>query len=248
MMKGYLRLELLRTLRDPLYVCLAVGAPIGFYLLFTNIFGSQPQQPGELSTLIVQMVAMAVYGGMWACLLVTGPRIAAERGSGWLRNLQLLPIAPWATLAARTLAAMLFALPAILLVCGTAVVAHGVHLSFGQWVAVIGLVWVGVWPFALLGIAIGYATSAETSFGVTFGLYTALAALGGLWVPLAIFPANLQSIGKLLPSYQAAQLGWQVANGHAVTGVSVTTVLVWALIFLLLAALFVKRPWRARAA
>ncbi len=247
-MKGYLKLEMLRTLRDPLYVFLAVGAPIGFYLLFTTIFGSQPQQPGELSTLIVQMVAMSVYGGMWACLLVTGPRIAAERSSGWLRNLQLLPIAPWATLAARVIAAALFALPAILLVCATAVIAHGVQLSFGQWVAVIALTWVGVWPFALLGIVIGHATNAEASFGVTFGLYTALAALGGLWVPLAIFPANLQTFGKLLPSYQAAALGWRVANGQAITGVSVTTLIVWSLVFLALAALFVKRPWRARAA
>jgi ABC-2 type transport system permease protein len=247
MMYGYLRLEMLRTLRDPLYVFLAVGAPIGFYLLFTTIFGAQIPAPGELSTLLVQMIAMSVYGGMWACLLVTGPRIASERGSGWLRNLQLLPISPWATLAARLLAAIIFALPAILLVCATAVIAHGVQLSAGQWVVVIALTWVGVWPFALLGIAIGYATNAEASFGVTFGLYTALAALGGLWVPLAIFPSRLQTIGKLLPSYQAANLGWRVANGQAVTATSVVTLAIWTCVFLLLAALFVSRPWRSRA-
>ncbi|HZC06939.1 MAG TPA: ABC transporter permease [Ktedonobacterales bacterium] len=247
-MKGYLRLEMLRTLRDPLYICLAVGAPIGFYLLFTTIFGGQPPAPGQLSTLLVQMIAMSVYGGMWACLLATGPRIAAERGSGWLRNLRLLPIAPWATLAARMIAALVFALPAILLVCVTAVIAHGVQLSVGQWLAVIGLVWVGVWPFALLGIAIGYSTSAEASFGVTFGLYTTLAALGGLWVPLAIFPSQLQTIGKALPSYQAANLGWRVANGQAITVTSVVTLAVWTLIFLLLATLFSARPWRMRAA
>lgn len=247
-MGGYLRLEILRTIRDPLYVSLAVGSPIGFYLLFTNIFGSQPQAPGELSTMLVQMIAMSVYGAMWACLLVTGPRIAAERSSGWLRNLQLLPISPWATLGARAVTAILFALPAILLVCGTAVVAHGVSLSVGQWVAVIALIWVGVWPFALMGIAIGYATNADASFGVTFGLYTALAALGGLWVPLAIFPSQLQTIGKALPSYQAANLGWRVANGQAATTTSVVTLLVWTLIFLALTALFVVRPWRLRAA
>lgn len=247
-MRGYLRLEMLRTLRDPLYVCLAVGAPIGFYLLFTTIFGAQPHQPGQLSQLVTQMVAMAVYGGMWACLLATGPRIASERSSGWLRNLRLLPISPWLTLAARVVAAALFALPAILLVCLTAVIAHGVSLSLGQWVGVIGLVWVGVWPFALLGVAIGYATNAEASFGVTFGLYTALAALGGLWVPLAIFPARLQAVGKALPSYQAAQLGWRLANNQAITATSVVTLLTWTLIFLGLAALFFTRPWRARAA
>ncbi len=247
-MRSYLKLEMLRTLRDPLYVFLAVGAPIGFYLLFTTIFGSQPQQPGALSTLVVQMIAMAGYGGMWACLLGTGPRIASERSSGWLRNLRLLPISPLATLAARLLAAILFALPAILLVCATAIIAHGVTLSGGTWLIMIALIWVGVWPFALLGIAIGYATNAEVSFGVTFGLYTALAALGGLWVPLALFPAQLQTIGKALPSYQAAELGWRVANGQAVTLTSVTTLIIWTLIFALLAILLVARPWRLRTA
>lgn len=247
-MKNYLRLEIVRTLRDPLYVSLAVGSPIGFYLLFTSIFGSQPPQRGELASVLVQMIAMAVYGGMWACLLVTGPRIASERGSGWLRNLQLLPIAPWATLTARLLAAIIFALPAILLVCLTAVLAHSVQLSAGQWVAVIALSWVGVWPFALLGIVIGYATNADASFGVTFGLYTALAALGGLWVPLAIFPTQLQTVGKALPSYQAADLGWHVANGHAVTLTSIVTLTVWTLIFLLLATLLALRPWQMRRA
>ena len=35
-MKGYLRAELLRTLRDPMYIFLAVVVPIGFYLCFPD--------------------------------------------------------------------------------------------------------------------------------------------------------------------------------------------------------------------
>lgn len=247
-MRAYLRLEMLRTLRDPMYLCLAVIAPVGFYLLFTALFGSQPPAPGHLSSILVQMVAMSVYGGMWACLLATGPRIAVERANGWIRNLNLLPIAPTATLTARLIASALFALPAILLVCGVAVIAHGNHLSAGTWVAVIGLCWLGVWPFALLGIAIGYAVNADAAFGVTYGLYTALAALGGLWVPLELFPSQLQTIGKALPSYQTAELGWRVANGQAVTATSVTTLILWSALFILLIAVFTLRPWRSRAA
>ena len=39
-MIGYLRLELMRGLRDPRYLVLALVAPVGFYLLFTNLFGA----------------------------------------------------------------------------------------------------------------------------------------------------------------------------------------------------------------
>ena len=246
MMKNYVRLEVLRTLRDPMYTFLAVGAPIGFYLLFSGLFGSGPHAPGTLSGNVAIMVAMAVYGGIWACLIATGPRIATERGSGWLRNLRLLPITTRAALGGRVLTAMIFALPAILLVCATAVVVHGVQLSAGQWVGVIALTWVGVWPFALLGIAIGYATNADSAFGVTYGIYTVLSALGGLWVPISIFPSTMQTLGKALPSYQAANLGWRLANAQTITSASVIGLILWTLVFLLAATLFSSRVARVR--
>ncbi len=102
-MKGYIRLEILRTLRDPFYLFLAVAVPIGFYLLFAGLFGSGQHIPGTLSGNTEIMVAMAVYGGIWACLVTTGPRLANERSSGWFRHLNLLPLSPWKILVGRTL-------------------------------------------------------------------------------------------------------------------------------------------------
>ena len=40
-MTGYLRLEVLSALRDPRYIMLAIVAPIGFYLLFSALFGQE---------------------------------------------------------------------------------------------------------------------------------------------------------------------------------------------------------------
>ncbi len=245
-MKGYIRLEILRTLRDPFYLFLAVVVPIGFYLLFAGLFGSSPQPPGSLAGDIEIMIAMAVYGGIWACLVATGPRIANERSSGWFRYLQLLPIASWAILVGRALVAMLFALPAMLLVYVTAVMTHGVQLSAGQWVSISLLMWIGVWPFALLGTALGYVTNDTTSFGVTYGLYMVLSAAGGLWVPPAILPSTMVSIAKMLPTYHAADLGWRLANGQPPEPVSGVVLVVWALGFLLVAALFVRRAAQVR--
>lgn len=245
-MKGYIRLEILRTVRDPFYLFLAVVVPIGFYLLFAGLFGDGPTPPGTLSGSVEIMIANAVYGGIWACLVATGPRIANERGSGWFRNLQLLPISPVATLTARALVAILFALPAMLLVYATAIVTHGVRLTAGEWVGVIVLMWVGVWPFALLGIALGYVTNDTTAFGVTYGLYMVLSAAGGLWVPPAILPSTMLSIAKTLPTYHAADLGWQIANGQAPEWISAIVLVLWAAGFLVIAALFARRAARVR--
>lgn len=245
-MKGYLRVELLRTLRDPMYIFLGIGVPIGFYLLFAGLFGSEPHPPHTLSGNVEIMIALAVYGGIWACLVATGPRIANERSNGWIRNLQLLPISAWKVLAGRTLVALLFALPAMLLVYATGVIVHGVQLSLGQWILIILLMWIGVWPFAIFGIALGYVTNETTAFGVTYGFYMVLTAAGGLWVPPTILPQTMLTIAKLLPTYRAADLGWRIANAQVPELASPVVLIVWALFFLLLAIIFVRRAAQVR--
>jgi ABC-2 type transport system permease protein len=243
--KTYIRLEILRTLRDPFYVFLAVVAPIGFYLLFSGLFGSE-SAPGQLSGNTEIMIAMAVYGGIWSCLVATGPRLANERSSGWFRQLALLPIASWKILVGRVLVAILFALPAMLLVYLTGVLVHGVRMSAGEWLGVITLMWMGVWPFALLGMALGYVTNDTSSFGVTYGLYIAFSAAGGLWVPPSILPSAMLAVAYKLPTYQAANLGWRIAAAQAPEWTSLLVLVVWAALFFLIATLFARRAVRVR--
>jgi ABC-2 type transport system permease protein len=244
-MIGYLRLEVMRSLRDPRYLLLAVAAPIGFYLLFSALFGQEPGVAG-ISTTVALMVSMGVYGAMWAVLSATGPRIAQDRSVGWLRQLRLLPVRPNAILTARLLAALLLAGPALALVFVTAVVSHGVQLDAWRWLALLAVLWVGIIPIGALGLAIGYATDADSAFGVLYGLYMVLAALGGLWMPISILPAGLQTIGKLLPSYRAADLGWRLVAGRTIDFSSVLLLAAWAIFFGLLALYFAGRRARAR--
>lgn len=238
-MNGYLRLEVARTLRDPKYITLAVVAPVGFYLLFTSLFGQDTSN--GLSGNVGLMVSMGVYGAMWAVLSATGPRIAQERNIGWLMQLRLLPVRSSAVMLARLLAAMILAGPAIALVFLTAVVVHGISLSMGQWIALVGALWVAVVPVAILGIVIGYATGADAAFGVIYGLYTVLAALGGLWMPISMLPGGLQTVGKLLPSYNAANLGWRIETGHSITFSSVLLLAMWTVLLSALAFVAARR-------
>ncbi len=87
---------------------------------------------------------------------------------------------------------------------------------------------------------------AEAAFGVVYGLYTVLSALGGLWMPISIMPAGMQTFGKLLPSYRAADLGWHIAFGKALDYSSVLYLLAWTAVFAVIALYFSRRAVAAR--
>jgi ABC-2 type transport system permease protein len=223
----YLRLEIVRMLRDPRFLALAIGAPIGFYLLFATLFGGQPAPPGALPGTVEIMVANAAYGAIWAVLSTTGPRIAQERETGWAQHLRTLPLPGWRVLLAKVMASVAVALPAIVLVCLTAYLAKGVQLSPAQWVGLVGAMWLGTVPFAGLGIVLGYLIGADASFVATYGVYTAMSAIGGLWAPPAVMPATLRHIAEGLPTYRLADLGWRIAGGEPVAGATVAVLAAW---------------------
>jgi ABC-2 type transport system permease protein len=173
------------------------------------------------------MVAMATFGAMWGALSATAPRLARDRERGWLDALRLTPLAPAAVLGARICAGLLVSLPAVVAVGVTGRLAHGVQLTAGQWGLGLIALWLGTLPFVMLGIAIGTLADSTTAYGVSMGLYFAFAALGGLWVPPAIFPSALRQVAKALPSYNQADLGWQIARHAAPTTASLLVLGAW---------------------
>src|SRR5215469_10201710 len=225
-MIGYLRLQVLSAVRDPRYLMLAVVAPVGFYLLFSTLFG-QETGAGGLKVQVLMIVSMSIFGAMWAVLSATGPRIAQERSIGWLRQLRLLPVRSSAILTGRLLSALVVAGPAIVLVFITGAIAHGVSMEGWRWLALLAVIWMGIVPVGALGLVIGYAADAEVAFGIVYGLYMVLAALGGLWMPMSILPSSLQTIGKLLPSYRVADIGWRILAGRSIDVSSVLILIGW---------------------
>jgi ABC-2 type transport system permease protein len=236
-----LKLEVRRGLRDVRYLVLAVVMPVGFYLLFTALFGAHGERAEGLPQPVELMVAMAAYGGMWAAFSATGPRIAQERELGWLRQLRLTPLRNRSVLLAKVIGAMVVALPAMILVCVTAALVHGVRLSATDWLALLMVMWLATLPLALLGVAIGYLIPADAAYGAVMVLYFTLGALGGLWMPVAILPTTLQQIARTLPSNRLADLGWKIAAGQTPATSSVLVLAAWALGGAALATLAYRR-------
>jgi len=236
------RLECLRMLRDPRYLALAVLAPVGFYLLFATLFGGQRARPGQLPGTVEIMVAMAAYGAVWGAIAATGPRFAAERANGWLVQLRAMPMAVRQVMTAKLAAGLAIALPALIAVCLTAEAVKGVRLAAWEWAALVASMWLGSLPFALLGVIIGASTGPEAAFPLSYGLYMAASALGGLWVPPAQLPASLRQVAHALPTYRLADLGWHLAAGQAPSAADGVVLAAWTSGLALLAALSLGGP------
>jgi ABC-2 type transport system permease protein len=228
-MIGFTALELRRCMRDVRYLVMAVAMPIGLYLLFTGLFGSHDQRAEGLPQPIELMVAMVAYGAMWAVFSATGPRIAHERAIGWTLQLRVTPLSPAAALSSKLVTAMTAALPAMVLVALTAAASHHVLLSAARWPALLGVMWAGVLPLALLGLAIGYFAGDEIAFPLTMVFYFVLGALGGLWMPPSALPHTMQDLGEALPSNAIAQVGWRTAGGQAPALKAVLVLGAWTL-------------------
>jgi ABC-2 type transport system permease protein len=235
-----LRLEIRRMLVDTRFLILMLAMPIAMYLLFTNIFGNTPPVQG-MNEYVRAMISMAAFGAIGAALMATAPRIAVERTNGWLRQLRTMPIPAHRVITAKVLSAMAWGLPAIVLVDVTAVLNHGVSLPAWQWLAIGGLLWIGTAPFAALGTFLGYLTDGDTAFGVVFGIFLALSALGGLWMPVTILPQVLQHIAALLPSNRFAELGWKIAGGASLSATGIAILAGWLVVFAALAGLVYRR-------
>jgi ABC-2 type transport system permease protein len=242
---GLLRLEVVRMAGDKRFLLLMIGIPIGMYLLFTNLPGSNTPS-GGLSPSVAVMISMSAFGAIGTTLSATAPRIAQERTNGWMRQLRILPVSGGAVIVAKVLAAMVWALPAILAVMATAELNHHVSLAAWRWVAIVALLWLGTAPFAALGLLIGYLTDDTSAFAVMYGVYLFLGAAGGLWMPASVLPTALRRIATVLPSNRMAEFGWSLAAGHTPSLAGAAILAGWLVGFAGLAALLYRRSAAVR--
>jgi ABC-2 type transport system permease protein len=241
-MVTYLCLEMLRVLRTPRFLLLAVLMPVAFYLIFTNL-GTSGGSSGGPATELEFMVSMACYGAIFAALSLVAGTIE-DRTTGWMRQLRTTPLPAGRVVAAKLLTGMAVVLPTISCVCLAAVIDYGVQLDAGQWLALIVVLWVGAAPFALLGAAIGYLCTAQSSSLVNMAVVLGGVLLGGFWFPVSLLPGTLQHVAHALPFNRYADLGWQVVAGQAPTVTDAAVLLAWCAAFGALAMLGYRRVGR----
>jgi ABC-2 type transport system permease protein len=240
-MQHYLKIELLRMFRNKRYIIFVVAFPVLFYLLYSNLWGSEVDQATGVKGTVILMVSMAAYGALAASIMSSAVPWAQERQSGWLRQLQITPLPGWAIITTKLLASMLLVLPSLLLVGLAAVLTQHVSLPAGEWAGLIGSLWIGTIPFVALGLTIGSLLPPDTAQSVAMIGMFGLALLGGLWVPVEAMPSTMKSIAQVLPSYDYASIGWKIVAGDAPETSAVLGIVGWAVVLGALAVFAYRR-------
>ncbi len=235
---GYLLVsEVRRMFRAPRFVIFTVGLPLVYFLIFSGIY-AQGAESGVV--VVVLMVMMAAFGAISASISVGG-RVATERGIGWNRRLRLTPLPGWGYLAVKAAAAMIVVLPALVLVFAVAAVVKGVDLDLGTWLRVLLTAWLGVLPFAAVGLLIGMAATPDSAQSMSTVTMLLFSILGGVLIPAQVLPAAMVAVAKFLPSYWivAETMGQAFGAGVDVEGVLV--MLAWLVVVGALVAVRYRR-------
>lgn len=220
----YLRLELMRLLRNPRTVIFTIVMPSVLYLVFSN---TNSGRLGGISTAAYIMVSMAAYGSIGAAMF-SAAGIATERRIGWNRQLRLTPLPPSAYVLAKGIAAWCVTLVGLVLVYVVGF-ASGVRMPWTHWLGTLGATWVAVLPFVLLGIGIGYVGNVDLVQPVTMLFFFGMSIVGGLWVPVEAMPDVMGQIAQLVPSYWLGAAGRAVIGGQDFGWKGVVVLLVWTL-------------------
>jgi len=240
--------QLRRVGRNRQYLFFTVLLPALFTVFFTQVFGQQASSEAQYQDYARSyMVSMMAYGAIGAALGAT-VRLAFDRASGWLRQLRVMPVPAGTVLVVDVAVGALLVLPSVVVVALVGRVVNGVQLPVSSWLGLVAALWLGSVVFVALGLLLGLALDEQAAGGATGICSTVLAALGGLWVPIQVFPDGLATVGRLLPSHWYAELGRGVAEGGPPPSAAVLAVTAFTAGFAALAlAVARRRPLLAEA-
>jgi ABC-2 type transport system permease protein len=236
-MIAFLRFEIVRALRNVRFLVMLIAFPVLLYLIYAKQHGIS--QGLTVATLL--LVSMAVYSGMGSAMFASGPQLARERQNGWMRQLRISPIGTRGWFAAKLLQAILMIIPGLAVLIAVALTYGHVHLAAGRLGLLVAVLVLGAIPFCALGLVIGLMFDSQTAQVAQMITLLVLAFLGGIFISWNNLPHAMQEIGKMLPSYHLAQLGWNAAAGRPLDMANVAALAAWT------AGLAAVAVWRWRS-
>ena len=139
------------------------------------------------------------------------------------------------------MALLVAAIISVILLC-LAIFVAGVSLPPSRIASFFALEVLGVLPFAALGLLVGTLVKGQGAPGVVNLIYLPMAFLSGLWFPLSVMPAFLQSIAPLWPAYHLNRLALSaVGLGQDGEALHAAVLLGFTVAFVLIAARRLRR-------
>ncbi len=235
-MSAFLGFEIRRSLRNVRFIVMIVAFPVLLYLIYAKQHGTSQ----GLTVAAILMVSMAVWSGMGSAMFATGPQLARERQSGWMRQLRVSPISAPRWFGAKLAQGLLLVIPGFALLTALGFGYGHVHLAASRVALLAVVLLLGLIPFCVLGLVIGLFFDGQTAQVAQMLTMILLAFLGGIFISWHSLPHAMQIIGQALPSYHLVQLGWNAVAGRALRVSDMLVLAAWA------AGLGVIAIWRWR--
>lgn len=228
---AYAGLELRQQLRNGEQLLLTLVIPVGALVLFATV-PILPLGAHRVDELAPGIMALAVMSTAF-----TGQAIATgfERRYGALKRLGATPLGRGGLLAGKTIAVLAVELLQLAVICG---VAAGLGWRPKGDVAVVLLLLVlGTATFSGLGLLLAGTLRAEATLATANLVYVVLLVVGGIVLPLRIFPDGLAVALRALPINALADgLRSVLESGAGFPLVDVLVLAAWAAAGLLLAS------------
>ncbi|MGW3041113.1 ABC transporter permease [Kitasatospora sp. NPDC001159] len=218
-----LRDELRAIVREPTSLFFSILMPVGFFVMFTLLYGHDATQGLSAGTAMV--ATFGTYGVITVAALQPGIGVAQDRDLGWLRMKRVSAVPIGISLAAKATAALLYGVGVLALMGVSAAALGTLHASPWALLRLAVVLLLGTVPFTLLSVAVGLRFRTGATIALLNAVLFPLAMLSGLWIPIRFLPAAMRTIAKFLPTYHLAQLGLaQLADGTVVIHVLVLVV------------------------
>ena len=199
--------ELLKVLRMPAFAIPTLAFPAVFFLMFGVMFNGD--QPGVLTAILI---GYAAFGALGAALFGFGINSAIERGQGWMLLKRSSPMPFSAYLFAKTFVAVVFAALVVALLVAMAYLFAAPTLTASQLLSMTGTLLIGILPFCVFGLALGYLGGPNSAPALVNLIYLPLAFASGMWIPIQALPDFIQRIAHFLPTYHYVQLAYKTAE------------------------------------
>ena len=209
--------ELRTVLRDPLTLFFSVAMPVGFFALFTSLFGDRAADGGAAAGATL-LATYGTFGVTGVALVTPGIGLATDRDRGWLRVKAVSATPVPVTLVAKAVATLPHSLGVLLAMTAVGAAISGTQLDPGTWLRLVGVLLLGSLPFVLLGLSVGALLSGPATTAVLQAVFLPSAVASGLWFPLEMLPAGVQAVAPVLPTYHLAQLALAQLDGSPATG------------------------------
>jgi ABC-2 type transport system permease protein len=222
-------IELKRMLRNRRTIVFTLVMPVALYLIIgaNDTYSSDREGSGNVSAYI--LISMAAYGAVLASTS-GGAMVATERALGWSRQLRLTPLSPLAHIVTKAVVALSLGAMSVAAVNAVGLLNGKAVMPTHVWVAAAVIAWLGSIVFGAFGLFMGYLLPSENVMQVLGPVMAGLAALGGLWFPIAS-DTVLGHISAATPIYGLAQLARWPLYGGAPHAVWILNLVGWLAIF-----------------